>query len=162
MRRLKGLTSLIDVSVTSPLMLDQGWSYHRDEGSSGDPLNDVEFHHQLYTLTDPRYTGRVTVPALWDKHEGRIVNNESAELVRMFNGAFDDLTGNRLDLYPRICARPSMPSTPRSTITSTTASTRRDSPPSSRSTRNTSARYSSRWTVSRRVLPSSATWPANG
>ncbi|MDR5858069.1 glutathione S-transferase family protein [Halomonas eurihalina] len=100
MRRLKGLTSLIDVSVTSPLMLDQGWSYDRDEGSSGDPLNDVEFHHQLYTLTDSRYTGRVTVPALWDKREGRIVNNESAELVRMFNGAFDGLSGNRLDLYP--------------------------------------------------------------
>ncbi|WP_069384098.1 glutathione S-transferase family protein [Halomonas caseinilytica] len=100
MRRLKGLTSSIDVSVTSPLMLDQGWSYHRDEGSSGDSLNGVEFHHQLYTLTDPHYTGRVTVPVLWDKHEKRIVNNESAELVRMFNGAFDDLTGNRLDLYP--------------------------------------------------------------
>ncbi|GED21573.1 glutathione S-transferase family protein [Halomonas halmophila] len=100
MRRLKGLASLLDVSVTSPLMLDQGWSYHRDEGSTGDPLNGVVFHHQLYTLTDPAYTGRVTVPALWDKQQGRIVNNESAELVRMLNTAFDDVTGNCLDLYP--------------------------------------------------------------
>ncbi|MDN3552163.1 glutathione S-transferase family protein [Halomonas almeriensis] len=100
MRRLKGLASLLDVSVTSPLMLDQGWSYQRDEGSSGDPLNGVSFHHQLYTMTDPAYTGRVTVPALWDKQQARIVNNESAELVRMLNTAFDELTGNRLDLYP--------------------------------------------------------------
>ena len=81
-------------------MLDQGWTYDRQEDSSGDPVNGVSFHHELYTMTDPRYTGRVTVPALWDKQEGRIVNNESAELVRMFNDAFDDLTGNRLDFYP--------------------------------------------------------------
>jgi len=100
MRKLKGLESLIGVSHTSPLMLDQGWSYHVEEGSSGDPLNGVEYHHQLYTLTDPHYTGRVTVPALWDKREERILNNESAELVRMLNSAFDDLTGNRLDFYP--------------------------------------------------------------
>ncbi|GHB28367.1 glutathione S-transferase family protein [Salinicola rhizosphaerae] len=100
MRKLKGLEKVIDVSWTSPLMLDQGWSYHVDEGSSGDSLNHVEFHHQLYTLTDPDYTGRVTVPALWDKRNGRIVNNESADLLRIFNGAFDDLTGNRLDFYP--------------------------------------------------------------
>ncbi|WP_046079046.1 glutathione S-transferase family protein [Halomonas sp. HG01] len=100
MRRLKGLEPLVGVSHTSPLMLDQGWTYHRDEGSSGDPLNGVDFHHQLYTLTDPHYTGRVTVPALWDRQEERIVSNESADLVRIFNDAFDGLTGNRLDLYP--------------------------------------------------------------
>ncbi len=100
MRKLKGLDDLIGVSHTSPLMLDQGWSYHRDEGSSGDAVNGVEYHHQLYTLTDPRYTGRVTVPALWDKQQGRILNNESAELVRMFDSAFDGLTGNRLEFYP--------------------------------------------------------------
>ncbi|MHB0777658.1 glutathione S-transferase family protein [Halomonas sp. WWR20] len=100
MRKLKGLESLIGVSHTSPLMLDQGWTYHQAEGSSGDPLNGIDYHHQLYTLTDPRYTGRVTVPVLWDKQERRIVNNESAELVRIFNDAFDELTGNRLDVYP--------------------------------------------------------------
>ncbi|SDM86734.1 putative glutathione S-transferase [Franzmannia pantelleriensis] len=100
LRKLKGLESLIGLSHVSPLMLDQGWTYREDEGSSGDPINGVDFHHQLYTLTDSRYTGRVTVPALWDKQSQRIVNNESAELLRMFNGAFDDITGNRLDFYP--------------------------------------------------------------
>ncbi|WP_110668007.1 glutathione S-transferase family protein [Salinicola halophilus] len=99
-RKLKGLESLIGVSHTSPLMLDQGWSYHVEEGSSGDDLNGVEFHRELYTLTEPTYTGRVTVPALWDKREGRIVSNESADLIRMFDAAFDTLTGNRLTLYP--------------------------------------------------------------
>jgi glutathionyl-hydroquinone reductase len=99
-RRLKGLDEAIGVSHVSPLMLDQGWSYHRDEGASGDPVNGVTYHRELYTLTDPHYTGRVTVPALWDKRAGRIVNNESADLLRMLNDAFDDLTGNRLDLYP--------------------------------------------------------------
>ncbi|WP_251978662.1 glutathione S-transferase family protein [Salinicola avicenniae] len=99
-RKLKGLESLIGVSHTSPLMLERGWSYRVDEGSSGDAINHVEFHHQLYTLTDPHYTGRVTVPALWDKQARCIVNNESAELLRMFNGAFDGLTGNHLDFYP--------------------------------------------------------------
>ena len=70
-------------------MLEHGWSYLEEEGSSGDPINGVRYHHQLYTLTDPHYTGRVTVPALWDRQTGRIVNNESAELVRIFNDAFD-------------------------------------------------------------------------
>lgn len=100
LRKLKDLEGLIGVSHTSPLMLDQGWSYHVEEGSSGDTLNGVEYHHQLYTLTDSRYTGRVTVPALWDKQQSRLVNNESAELVRIFNTALDELTGNRLDFYP--------------------------------------------------------------
>ncbi|WP_298848945.1 glutathione S-transferase family protein [uncultured Salinicola sp.] len=100
MRKLKGLEALVGVSHTSPLMLDQGWSYRVDEGSSGDSLNHVDYHHQLYTLTDPNYTGRVTVPALWDRRERRIVNNESAEIVRMLNTAFDELTGSRLDFYP--------------------------------------------------------------
>ncbi|SHE77712.1 putative glutathione S-transferase [Modicisalibacter ilicicola DSM 19980] len=100
LRKLKGLEGLVGVSHTSPLMLDQGWSYHRDEGSSGDAVNGVEYHHRLYTLTDPHYTGRVTVPALWDKHQERLVNNESADLVRIFNTAFDGLTGNHLDFYP--------------------------------------------------------------
>ena len=100
MRQLKGLEPLIGVSHVSPLMLDKGWSYHQDEGSSGDPINHVEFHHQLYTMTDPQYTGRVTVPVLWDKQRNAIVNNESAELLRIFNHAFDELTGNTLDFYP--------------------------------------------------------------
>ncbi|KPQ24300.1 MAG: putative glutathione S-transferase [Halomonas sp. HL-48] len=100
MRTLKGLDSVIGASHVSPLMLDQGWTYHQDEGASGDPINGAEFHHQLYTMTDPAYTGRVTVPVLWDKQRNAIVNNESADLVRILNDAFDGLTGNDLDFYP--------------------------------------------------------------
>lgn len=100
MRKLKGLDGLIGTSHVSPLMLDQGWTYEESEGSSGDPVNGAAYHRELYTLTDPHYTGRVTVPVLWDKRERRIVNNESAELLRIFNDAFDGLTGNDLDLYP--------------------------------------------------------------
>ncbi|MFI0472632.1 glutathione S-transferase family protein [Halomonas sp. HMF6819] len=100
MRKLKGLEELIGVSHTSPLMLDRGWTYKEDEGSSGDRVNGVACHFELYTMTEADYTGRVTVPVLWDKKRSAIVNNESAELVRMFNGAFDTLTGNDLDFYP--------------------------------------------------------------
>ncbi|MFG6666216.1 glutathione S-transferase family protein [Halomonas sp. HNIBRBA4712] len=100
MRKLKGLDALIDVSHTSPLMLEHGWTYRKEEGSSGDRVNNVSYHHELYTLTDPHYTGRVTVPVLWDTSRSVIVNNESADLVRMFNVAFDALTGNDLDFYP--------------------------------------------------------------
>ncbi|XKH60906.1 glutathione S-transferase family protein [Halomonas sediminis] len=100
MRRLKGLDSLIDTSHVSPLMLKHGWTYNTREGASGDPVNQVAYHHQLYTMTDPHYTGRVTVPVLWDKKRNAIVNNESADLLRIFNDAFDDLSGNDLDFYP--------------------------------------------------------------
>ncbi|WP_371228459.1 glutathione S-transferase family protein [Pseudomonas sp. QE6] len=99
-RQLKGLESLIDVSVVSWLMLENGWTFDKALGSTGDKLDGLDFLHQRYTRDAPHYTGRVTVPVLWDKHEQRIVSNESAEIIRMFNSAFDDLTGNRLDLYP--------------------------------------------------------------
>lgn len=100
MRSLKGLAPVLGMSYTSPYMLEHGWTYLEEEGSSGDPVNGVRYHHQLYTMTDSRYTGRVTVPALWDRKEARIVSNESADLVRIFNDAFDSLTGNDLDFYP--------------------------------------------------------------
>ncbi|MFJ3259960.1 glutathione S-transferase family protein [Pseudomonas sp. NPDC086581] len=99
-RQLKGLESLIDVSVVSWLMLENGWTFDNALGSSGDKLDGLTFLHQRYTKDDPHYTGRVTVPLLWDKHEQRIVSNESAEIIRMFNSAFDGITGNTLDLYP--------------------------------------------------------------
>ena len=101
LRSLKGLEPLIDVSVVSWLMREHGWTFDRSTGSSGDHLDALDYLHQRYTLDDPDYTGRVTVPLLWDKQRGRIVSNESAEIIRMFNGAFDHLTGNHLDFYPQ-------------------------------------------------------------
>lgn len=99
-RSLKDLEQLIDVSVVSPLMLEQGWAYNEAEGSSGDRVHGHQFHHQVYTRADPDYTGRVTVPVLWDRQRDTIVSNESADIIRMLNSAFDDLTGNTLNLYP--------------------------------------------------------------
>jgi len=99
-RALKGLEPLIDVSVVSWLMGEHGWTFDQQQGSSGDYLDGLQYMHQRYTCDDPSYTGRVTVPVLWDKQEQRIVNNESAELIRIFNSAFNALTGNHLDLYP--------------------------------------------------------------
>ncbi|MCO8165418.1 glutathione S-transferase family protein [Pseudomonas sp. 21LCFQ010] len=99
-RQLKGLEKLIDVSVVSWLMLENGWTFDPQTGSTGDSLDGLEFMHQRYTKDDPNYTGRVTVPVLWDKKLKRIVSNESAEIIRMFNSAFNELTGNPLDLYP--------------------------------------------------------------
>jgi putative glutathione S-transferase len=100
LRKLKGLESLVDVSVVSWHMGENGWTFERERGSSGDRLDHLQFLHQRYTSETPDYTGRVTVPVLWDTRQNRIVSNESAEIIRMFNSAFDGLTGNRLDLYP--------------------------------------------------------------
>jgi len=100
LRKLKGLESLIDVSVVSWLMLENGWTFDKAHGSSGDKLDDFAFMHQRYTADTASYTGRVTVPVLWDKKRKRIVSNESAEIIRMFNSAFNELTGNQLDFYP--------------------------------------------------------------
>jgi len=96
MRKLKGLESHIDVTVTHPHMLESGWRYAPPE-----PLYGFEFHHQLYTRDTPDYSGRVTVPVLWDKQTASIVNNESAEILRLFNSAFNSLTGNTDDYYPQ-------------------------------------------------------------
>lgn len=101
LRSLKGLQGLIEVSVVSWLMRENGWTFDRSLGSSGDALDGLAYLHQRYTRDDPGYSGRVTVPVLWDKQQGRIVSNESSEIIRMFNSAFDQLTGNRLDLYPQ-------------------------------------------------------------
>jgi len=100
LRKLKGLDDLIDVSVVSWLMLENGWTFDQRHGSTGDKLDHFNFMHQRYTADTANYTGRVTVPVLWDKQQNRIVSNESAEIIRMFNSAFDDLTGNDLDFYP--------------------------------------------------------------
>jgi putative glutathione S-transferase len=99
-RALKELEDHIDVSVVSPIMLENGWSFAEDEGSSGDALHGADFMHEVYTRAKADYSGRVTVPVLWDTKEGTIVSNESSEIIRMLGSAFDGVTGNTLDLYP--------------------------------------------------------------
>ncbi|KKB07254.1 glutathione S-transferase family protein [Devosia chinhatensis] len=100
-RKLKELENLISVSVVSPKMPDEtGWSFDKAEGSTGDALFGKETLWQVYTQADPHYTGRVTVPVLWDKKTNTIVSNESSEIIRMFNSAFNGLTGNSDDYYP--------------------------------------------------------------
>lgn len=101
-RTLKGLEDMIDVSAVSPLMKENGWTFRDDfPGVTPDPIHGAEFAHQLYTAADPAYTGRVTVPILWDKKKGTIVSNESAEIIRMFNSAFDGVGAKPGDYYPK-------------------------------------------------------------
>ncbi|MCC5959155.1 MAG: glutathione S-transferase family protein [Rhodobacteraceae bacterium] len=101
-RKLKGLDGLIDVSAVHPDMLNDGWTFAEDfDGATGDRLFGHKFMRDVYTQADPKISGRVTVPVLWDKKRGTIVSNESAEIIRMFNSAFDGLTGNTDDYYPQ-------------------------------------------------------------
>jgi glutathionyl-hydroquinone reductase len=100
-RALKGLQGLIDISVVHPDMLDDGWSFDTGfAGATGDRLFGHAFMRDVYLAADPHISGRVTVPVLWDKATGQIVSNESAEIIRMFNSAFDGLTANTLDFWP--------------------------------------------------------------
>ena len=100
-RVLKGLQDMIDVSVVHPDMLAQGWTFEQDaHGATGDTLFGSGFAHQIYTRADPGFSGRVTVPVLWDKERKTIVSNESSEIIRMLNSAFDGLTGNTADFWP--------------------------------------------------------------
>ena len=99
-RALKGLQDLITVSVVSPDMLDSGWAFDTQNHSTGDALFNSNYLHQVYTKNNPKYSGRVTVPVLWDKKLNKIVSNESADIIRMFNSAFNELTGNNDDYYP--------------------------------------------------------------
>ncbi len=99
-RALKGLEEHIDVSVVHPEMLDKGWEFGEYPGATGDKLFGKSYAHELYTKVKSDITSRVTVPILWDTHTNSIVNNESAEIIRIFNSAFNDLTGNTDDYYP--------------------------------------------------------------
>jgi len=100
-RALKGLTPHIDISVVHPDMLDEGWSFDTDfEGATGDTLFGLPFLRDVYLKAQPGMTGRVTVPVLWDKQRGTIVSNESSEIIRMFNSAFDGITGDTQDFWP--------------------------------------------------------------
>ncbi|KAF7775192.1 putative glutathione S-transferase [Pseudoalteromonas citrea] len=100
-RALKGLTEHISISVVSPDMLENGWTFDTSSQSSGDDLFNVAYMHQVYTKHSVTYSGRVTVPVLWDKQQNCIVSNESSEIIRMFNTEFNHITGNTLDLYPK-------------------------------------------------------------
>lgn len=97
-RKLKGLEDLIGLTVVHPNMLENGWEFDPETG--GDPLHGFKFLHQIYTHAKQDYSGRVTVPVLWDKKTSTIVSNESSEIIRMLGSAFDHLTGNTLDFFP--------------------------------------------------------------
>jgi putative glutathione S-transferase len=100
-RQLKGLADHITTSVVHPDMLGDGWTFETDDhGATGDTLYGLPFARDIYTKADPQISGRVTVPILWDKERETVVSNESAEIIRMLNSAFDHLTGNTTDFWP--------------------------------------------------------------
>ncbi|WP_299569498.1 glutathione S-transferase family protein [uncultured Shewanella sp.] len=108
-RQLKQLTNHIDITVVEPHMLTNGWEFkgpnqsqtaHSIAGAQKEPLFNKDFMYQIYQLAKPDYNGRVTVPVLWDKQQNTIVSNESSEIIRMFNFAFNHITGNEDDYYP--------------------------------------------------------------
>ena len=99
-RKLKKLEDVISVSVVHHFMGENGWTFLKEDGATGDDLYGFDFMHQIYTKADPGYSGRVTVPVLWDKKTETIVSNESAEIIRMLNGAFDEWGDASVDFYP--------------------------------------------------------------
>jgi glutathionyl-hydroquinone reductase len=100
-RKLKKLEEIVPLSIVDPLMGDEGWVFSRFPGAIPDELNGKQRLYEIYLLAEPGYTGRVTVPVLWDKEKKTIVNNESSEIIRMFNSAFDKFTDAHEDYYPR-------------------------------------------------------------
>lgn len=103
-RRLKGLENMISVSVVHPLMLDHGWTFQAEKNfgdkATGDSLYELDYLYQVYLKANPEYSGRVTVPVLWDRENQTIVSNESADIIRMFNSAFDQCGATLGDYYP--------------------------------------------------------------
>jgi len=99
-RELKGLTGAISVSVVDPLMLEDGWTFETTRGGTGDSIGGKRWLHEVYTAADPAYSGRVTVPVLWDRERQTIVNNESSEIIRMMNSEFVGIGDDSLDFYP--------------------------------------------------------------
>ncbi len=101
-RKLKGLEEMVGVSIVHPLMREDGWTFDMSfAGATGDPLFGARFLHEIYTRADPLCSSRVTVPVLWDKQRGAIVSNESSEIIRMFNSAFDEAGATGADYYPQ-------------------------------------------------------------
>ncbi|WP_250124667.1 glutathione S-transferase family protein [Chroococcidiopsis sp. CCMEE 29] len=101
MRELKGLNDAISVSIVDSVMSDQGWMFSDAPGTIPDSINQAQYLQEIYVKADPKYTGRVTVPVLWDRQRQTIVNNESLEIIRMFDVAFAELATQNIDLYPR-------------------------------------------------------------
>jgi glutathionyl-hydroquinone reductase len=101
MRQLKGLTNAIDISVVAPLMGENGWEFADFPGTIPDIVNHTQYLRDIYVLADAHYTGRVTVPILWDKESSTIVNNESREIMWMFDTEFHGIAQNQIDLYPQ-------------------------------------------------------------
>jgi putative glutathione S-transferase len=102
-RNLKGLQDIISVAYSVPGLRTQGWTFEEDPrfpDCTPDKVNGFHYLHEAYTASDADYTGKVTVPALWDKKTKRIVNNESPDIIRMLNSEFDGITGNNNDFYP--------------------------------------------------------------
>jgi putative glutathione S-transferase len=99
-RKLKDLESAISMSIVDPVMGEQGWEFGTSPGTVADTVNGKQRMGDIYLLADPRYTGRVSVPVLWDTERRTIVSNESPEIIRMLNTAFADLTNDRTDYYP--------------------------------------------------------------
>jgi len=99
-RALKGLADMISYSVVNPITHGDGWTFHEGHGVIVDPINNATFLYEVYLAADPNYTGLVTVPTLWDKQQGTIVSNESSEIIRMFNSAFDGVGATPGDYYP--------------------------------------------------------------
>lgn len=98
-RALKGLQDIIPVTMVNPRLSDQGWQFGGHEGAESDPLFGARYLHEIYTKADPLYTGRATVPVLWDMQRNVMVNNESADILRMFDSAFDGIA----PATPRLC-----------------------------------------------------------
>lgn len=99
-RKLKKLEEYIDISIVHPHMLEHGWEFKPGMDATGDTLYGLRYLYEIYLKAEPHYTGRATVPVLWDKKTKTIVNNESAEIIRQFNHAFNHLTGDKQDFYP--------------------------------------------------------------
>lgn len=101
MRKLKGLEKVISMSIVDPVIGEQGWAFSDKPGCTPDPLHNAQYLQEIYLKANSSYTGRVTVPVLWDKHTGTIVNNESRQIIRMFDTEFGAIAENNVDFYPQ-------------------------------------------------------------
>ncbi len=101
-RKLKGLEDVISFSIVEPRLTGEGWRFGDYPGAGPDEVNGKTYMHEIYTAADPDFTGRATVPALWDRERATIVNNESADILRMFNSGFGALARGDIDLYPEV------------------------------------------------------------